>query len=76
MKKRFNEFFQDQDGDLSMTRLLCFFLALTWCAIALKTWAIPPHTTELSGMLLALYGANSLRNAVQSFAGPKAPPNQ
>jgi hypothetical protein len=76
MKKRLVEIFQDQDGALSFTRTACAVLVLVWCYLAIRTWSIPDRTQEFSAMLLALYGANSVRNAVQSFAAAKAAANQ
>jgi len=38
-------------------------------SLAIHGWQIPDHTDAFSAMLLALYGSNSIRNAVQAFTG-------
>ena len=67
----FAGFFEDQDGGSSMTRLGCFIMLVSWALIAFHIRAIPERTPEFATMLIGFYGANCVRNAIQSFAPKK-----
>ena len=76
MKKFIAGLFQEKDGKPSFTRVSCGVLVVTWVYLAIRTWSIPDKTQDFSAMLLALYGANSVKNAVQSFVAARAAASQ
>ncbi len=63
--------FLDQDKTPSFCRCAGGVLVATWIVLAVHAWGIPERTSDFGIMLVALYTANSARNAVQSFAALK-----
>lgn len=65
------DFFRDQDGCPSMSRLGVFLIVVVWGVLAIITKSIPDRTAQAAAFATGLYAANAARNAVQSMNQPK-----
>lgn len=61
------DFFRDQNGCPSMSRLGVFLIVVVWGVLAIITKSIPDRTAQAAAFATGLYAANAARNAVQSM---------
>ncbi len=69
-------FFRGQDKSPSFARCAGGFVLIVWAILTLWTRHVPDHSAEIFSGIVALYTANSIRNAVQSFGKEKPKENE